>query len=245
MIGNEIELRFRGFAVFPFREKRLLSGGIELPAGEFPEEFPLPFPVPDSNPSGMELKGRSVKRVFGGIRREDVRHTGPAMMPFHFQRRMAHAQTCDGEFHLADKFRPVGEVFQMRKERTGLFPFPLQRLEFRAAEEFQRGGEIFQISALFPQIFSPVVSERFLRIPPEGCFESEGGKKREKSAAEVIFRARRACIICSFRRSRSARRCSRHPCRRVRCSRREWRLCPSLSPFSWRRRLRERIPGRE
>lgn len=122
MIGNEIELCFRVFTAFPFREKRLFSGGMEFSAGdfpeEFPEEFPLPFPVPDSNPSGMELKGRSEKRVFGCIRREDVRHTGPAMMPFHFQRRMAHAQTCDGEFHLADKFRPVGEEFLMRKERT-------------------------------------------------------------------------------------------------------------------------------
>ena len=85
---------------------------MELPAGEFPEDFPLPFSVPDSNPSGMELKGRSVKRVFGCIRREDVRHTGLAVTQFHFQCRMAHAKSCDGEFHLTDKIRPVGEEFQ-------------------------------------------------------------------------------------------------------------------------------------
>lgn len=89
----------------------------------------------------------------------------------------------------------------------------------------------------------PNVSLGFLRR----AVSRRKAERREKKARRKLSSARavRACIICSFRRSRSARRCSRHPCRRVRCSRREWRLCPSLSPFSWRRRLRERIPGRE
>ena len=63
-VGNDIEICLICFPVFFLREKRSLSGGMKLPAGEFPGEFPFPFPVPDSNPSGMEFKGRSVDRYF-------------------------------------------------------------------------------------------------------------------------------------------------------------------------------------
>ena len=118
MVGNDIEIRFRGFPVFSFREKRPLSGRMKLPAGEFPEEFPLSFPTPDSDGAGMKFKGRSVERVFRGIRGEGVRLFGTAVTQFHFQRRIAHVQASDGEFHLADKFRPVGEEFHKRKERA-------------------------------------------------------------------------------------------------------------------------------